>query len=335
MASPAFPGPARPASPGPAGDDGALGLYRALLRIRRAEEKIVELYPRQEMRCPTHLSIGQEAAAVGVCGALRRDDIAYSTHRCHAHYLAKGGDLRAMFAELYGRRTGCARGKGGSMHLVDPEAGFYGASAIVGGTIPLAVGTALSFQLDGIDRVAVAFFGDAGVEGGPFHESLNFASLRKLPVLFACENNFLATCTPLGKRQPETPIEARAAAYGMPGVSADGTDAAAVRRAAREAVARARGSGGPTLLVVTVYRWREHVGPNYDTALGYRTQEDLDAWMRRCPVERCRAAAREAGASAAELDRIEAEVRAEVDDAVRFAQASPLPEAGELAEGVY
>lgn len=335
MTPPSIPNPA-PATPGgtdPADDP--VGLYRALLRIRRAEEKIVELYPQQQMRCPTHLSIGQEAAAVGVCRALRPDDIAYSTHRCHAHYLAKGGDLRAMFAELYGRRTGCARGKGGSMHLVDPDAGFYGASAIVGGTIPLAVGSALSFQLDGLDRVAVAFFGDAAVEGGPFHESLNFAALRKLAVLFACENNLYATCTPLSKRQPAVAIEGRAAAYGMAGVAVDGADALAVRRAARDAVERARRGEGPTLLVSTVYRWREHVGPNFDTALGYRTQDELDAWTRRCPLERLRGTLRERGVPGAALEAIETEVRAEIDDAVRFAQASPPPEPGDLAEGVY
>lgn len=302
---------------------------KSLLRVRRAEEKIVELYPQQEMRCPTHLSIGQEAPAVGVCEALRRDDVVYSTHRCHAHYIAKGGSLRAMFAELYGRVTGCSRGKGGSMHLVDPDVGMMGSSAIVGGTIPLAAGSAFSFQLDRADRVAVAFFGDAALEGGAAHESLGFAALRKLPVIFACENNGLATITPLSQRQVDSDLARRAADFGVPSVTIDGTDVEAVYRATAEAVARARTGGGPTLLVSTVCRWREHVGPNYDVSLGFRTQQELDAWMKKCPVEKYKAVVGAAVAAAAE-----AEVRAEVEDAVAFAKSSPYPDPEAMVEDV-
>jgi TPP-dependent pyruvate/acetoin dehydrogenase alpha subunit len=314
----------------------ARDLYRRLLRIRKVEEKIVELYPRQEMRCPTHLSLGQEAAAAGVCAALRDEDRIFSTHRCHAHYLAKGGDLKRMFAELYGRVTGCAKGKGGSMHLVQPEAGIMGASAIVGGSLPIAVGSALAARMQGRPRVAVAFFGDGAVEEGVFHESLNFAALRKLPVVFVCENNFYATHSHQSARQPADNIHERAAGYAMPGVRADGTDASAVYVAAREAVQRARRGDGPTLLEIRLYRWKEHVGPNYDYAMGYRTREELDAWMERCPVRLFESRVVEGGVlGRADLQRIADEIDREIAEAVAFGRESPEPGLVEMLEDVY
>jgi pyruvate dehydrogenase E1 component alpha subunit len=307
-----------------------------MVRIRKTEEKIVALYPEQEIRCPTHLSIGQEGAAVGMCAALRRDDLIFSSHRCHAHYLAKGGDLRAMMAELYGRSTGCARGKGGSMHLIQPEMGIMGASAVVAGSVPLAVGTALAATLRGSDQVSVAFFGDGAVEEGAFHESLSFAALRKLPVIFSCENNFYATYSPLAARQVSDNIHRRGEPYGVPGARVDGNDVTAVYQAAREAVERARKGEGPTLLEVRTYRWRDHVGPGYDIAVGYRSQEELDAWMARCPVLPFATRLEAAGVlSAAERARIDAEIDALVEDAVRFAKASPWPVADEIALHVY
>src|ERR1700720_425294 len=184
------------------GHDKRLELVRAMMRIRRTEETLAERYKEQEMRTPTHFSIGQEAIAVGVCVALNREDVVYSGHRCHAHYLAKGGDLVAMVAELYGKETGCARGRGGSVHLNDPAAGVIASSAILGQTMAVAVGTALAFAMDGRDDVAVTFFGDGTVEEGIFHESLNFAVMRRAPVLFVCENNGLSTHTRLDVRQP-------------------------------------------------------------------------------------------------------------------------------------
>ncbi|MBI2526491.1 MAG: thiamine pyrophosphate-dependent dehydrogenase E1 component subunit alpha [Candidatus Rokubacteria bacterium] len=304
-------------------------------RIRRAEEMIVERYPEEEIRCPTHLSIGQEAVAAGVCLALRPGDTAVSTHRCHAHYLAKGGDLRAMFAELYGRATGCCGGKGGSMHLTAPEVGMLGASAIVAGSIPLAVGCALAATLTGSDEVAVAFFGDAAAEQGVTHESLGLAALRRLPVLFVCENNLYATHSPLRARQVSEDIAPRAAAYRMPGVIVDGTDAVAVYRAARAAVARARKGGGPTLIEAKTYRWREHVGPNFDIALGYRSQAELSRWMERDPLEGVARRLLQAGVmEAAHRERIDAAVEAEVAQAVAFAKASPFPSAEQLCADV-
>lgn len=308
-----------------------VNLYVAMRRIRRAEETIAALYPEQEIRCPTHLSIGQEAGAAGVCLALRVTDTAVSTHRCHAHYIAKGGSLRGMFAELYGRATGCCGGKGGSMHLTAPEVGMLGASAIVAGSVPLAVGTALAATMAGTDEVGVAFFGDAAMEQGVTHESLALAALRRLPVLFVCENNLYATNTPLRARQAGSDLAQRAAGHWLPGVTVDGSDVVAVYRAARTAVERARSGKGPTLIEVKTYRFREHVGPNYDTDLGYRTQAELDHWMAREPV----------GALARRLERagvlapgrraaLDTQVEAEIADAVAFAKSSPFPEPAAL-----
>lgn len=302
-------------------------LYAGMLRIRKAEEAIVKLYPEQQIRCPTHLSIGQEAVAVGVCAALEPRDAVLSGHRCHAHYLAKGGTLRGMFAELYGKAAGCCGGKGGSMHLAAPEAGMLGASAIVAGSVPLAVGAALAARLGSTDAVAVAFFGDAGVEQGVTHESLAFAALRRLPVLFVCENNGYATHSPIAARQASPDIAPRAAAYGVPGVTVDGNDVLAVYRAAQTAVRRARRGEGPTLIEAKTYRWREHVGPNFDVELGYRTQAEIDAWVARDPIRRHGARLERLGAvTAAARARLDAAVDAEVADAVAFAQESPFPE---------
>ena len=302
------------------------GLYVSMLRIRRAEEAIVKLYPEQEIRCPTHLSIGQEAVAAGVCAVLNRTDTALSSHRCHAHYLAKGGTLRGMFAELYGKATGCCGGKGGSMHLTAPEAGMLGASAIVAGSVPLAVGSAMAARMKGADSVAAAFFGDAAMEQGVMHECLAFAALRQLPVLFVCENNGYATNSPLSARQLSPDI-ARRAAYQMPGIAIDGNDVVAVYKAAEKAVTRARRGEGPTLIEAMTYRWREHVGPNFDVELGYRTQAEIDAWIARDPlVVYPRLLERLGIWTPAEREAVEASIDAEVADAVAFAKASPFPD---------
>ncbi len=322
-------------------DDELLRGYRTMLLVRRAEERVVRQYaeqnadfargvqPAHAIKCPTHLSIGQEGAAVGVCQELTVDDVAISTHRCHAHYLAKGGDLRAMMAELFGKSTGCARGKGGSMHLVDPDVGMLGASAIVGGSIPLAVGAALSAQMQGRTRVAVAFFGDGAVEQGVFHESLAFAALRRLPVLFVCENNFYATLSHVEDRQLVA-IPQRATGLGVASVTADGSDLADVLHAARGAVRRARAGEGPTLIEVRAYRWMSHVGTEPDTGRMKRSAEELALWKDRCPlaVLRVRLAAR--GVPAATLDAMGTEVDAAVEDAVEFARRSPAPSPDDL-----
>ena len=312
-------------------------LLREMIRIRTIEQTIADLYPEGEMRTPTHFSIGQEAVAVGVCAALRRDDVVYSGHRCHAQYLAKGGDLGGMVAELYGRETGCARGRGGSVHLNDPGAGFIAASAILGQTMATAVGSALAFKMDGLDRVAVTFFGDGTVEEGIFHESLNFAVVKQLPVLFVCENNGYSTHTPLGVRQPATvSIHARAASYGMPSACVDGNDVFAVSSAAREAVERARRGEGPSFLECITYRWREHVGPLWDYDKGYRTKAEVDEWIARCPVKRATERLVAGGTcSAADVARIERDCQEEVDRAVAAAKAAPFPAVEDLTVGTY
>ena len=298
-----------------------------MLRIRLAEETIVARYPEQEMRCPTHLSIGQEAVAAGVCQALELRDSVFSGHRCHAHYLAKGGSFEGMFAELYGKAAGCCGGKGGSMHLASPETGMLGSSAIVAGTVPVAVGRALASTLAQRDEVSVTFFGDAAVEQGVTHESLAFAALRKLPVIFVCENNGYATASPLSKRQVNPDIWRRAEAHAVPGVGVDGNDVVAVYRAAQTAVERARRGDGPTFIEAKTYRWLGHVGPGDDLAMGYRTREEMDAWRAKDPIATYAARLEALGVlTGAQRRALERSVQDEIDRAVEFAKASPFPE---------
>ena len=311
-------------------------LYKLMLRIRRFEEKIVDVYCDQDMKTPVHLYIGQEAVAVGVCANLKSEDYVFSTHRSHGHYLAKGGDMRGLMAELYGRKTGCSRGKGGSMHVVDPEVGVCGSTAIVGGNIPLSVGAALASAMQKKKRVAVSFFGDGAADEGAFHESLNFAALKKLPVVFVCENNFYATHSHQSKRQPHDHIYKLARFYLMPGVRVDGNDVAKVFSAAQEAVKRARRGHGPTLIECRTFRWKGHVGPECDIKLGYRKQEELDAWVKKCPVRRFeRKLLKEGIVRKAQVDRITREIDGEVHDAYLFGKRSPAPDVNELLEDVW
>jgi pyruvate dehydrogenase E1 component alpha subunit len=304
-----------------------------MLRIRMVEERIAELYPEQEMRCPVHLCIGQEAVAVGVCASLRPTDLVLSGHRSHGHYLAKGGDLRAMLAEIYGRATGCARGKGGSMHLVDLAAGFLAATPIVASTIPIAVGAALGGRLRGEDRVVVSFFGDAATEEGVFHESVNFAVLKQLPVLFVCENNLYSVHSPLSVRQPSgRSIADLVRGHGLPSIQADGNDVQEVARRAAEAAVRARSGGGPSFLEFITYRWREHCGPFPDNDLGYRPAGEFEQWQGRDPIQRLQI---ELGLDPDEVADLAAELQAEIDEGVAFARNSPFPEPHEMNEDVY
>lgn len=312
-------------------------LYRQMLRIRLVDERIAELYPEQEMRCPVHLSIGQEAAAVGVCAALRADDYVFGTHRSHGHYLAKGGDLRAMLAEFYGKATGCSGGRGGSMHLIDVDAGFLGSTPIVGSTIPIAVGAALAVAMQREPRVVAVFLGDGATEEGVFHESLNFAALRELPVLFVCENNLYSVNSPLSVRQsPRRDVCAIAEANGIPSARLDGNDVGLVFAGAADAIERARSGDGASLLELDTYRWRTHCGPGYDGNLGYRTEAELEAWRARDPIAAARERLLADGAfDAAALQRIEGELEREIDDAVAFAKESPFPDGDELLADVY
>ena len=312
-------------------------LLRAIMRIRVVEEALAERYGEQEMRTPTHFSIGQEAVAVGVCAGLNRDDCVYSGHRCHAHYLAKGGSLQAMVGELYGREIGSARGRGGSVHLAQPDVGMIASSAILGQTMAAAVGSALAFAMDGSSRIAVSFFGDAAVEEGIFHESLNFAVLRKVPVFFVCENNLYSTHTPIWVRQPvNRPICERARAYGVVSERVDGNDVTAVHRHAVKCIARIRSRGGPCLLECMTYRWREHVGPLFDYDRGYRSREEVEQWMARCPVRRHQEfCLRHSLCTEHELCAWRDEFRQEVDTAIAVARRSPFPAVQDLCNGTY
>lgn len=311
-------------------------MYRSLLLVRRMEERIAALYGKQEMRCPTHLCIGQEAVAAGVCAAIEPTDALFGTYRSHGLYLAQGGDPKAMLAEIYGKVTGVTKGRGGSMQLIAPEVGLLCTSALVGGTIPLAAGAALAAKMRRTDRVAVAVFGDAATEEGVFHEALNFAALKRLPVIFVCEHNYFAVYTHQRDRQAADNIPDRVRPYGIPASRHDGNDVRAVFDATADAVARARAGGGPSFLEFRTYRWLEHVGPNEDGHLGYRPQAEIDEWRARCPIRRHREALeREGILGPGEADRLEAEVGRIVDEAVAFARSSPFPDPATATEGVY
>ena len=312
-------------------------LYREMLRIRIVEETIAELYAEQEMRCPVHLCIGQEAVSVGVCAALRRQDYALSGHRSHGPYLAKGGDLKRMMAEIYGKRTGCSRGKGGSMHLVDLSVGFLGSTPIVASTIPIAVGAAFGSVRRGESLVTVVFFGEAATEEGVFHESVNFAVLHDLPVVFVCENNLYSVYSPMAVRQPaKREVYSVARGHGVEAVQGDGNDVREVHSLARRAVAKAKEGGGPTFLELKTYRWREHCGPDYDNDLGYRTEEEFQQWKKRCPIRRLEAQLRKEGQLSKEgIEDLRREIKHEMDEAITFAKDSPFPEPSEHLQDVY
>lgn len=311
-------------------------LYETMLRIRRFEEKLIEIYPAQDMKTPVHLCIGQEAIAAGVCINLRKNDYIFTTHRNHGHCIAKGSDMRFMMAEFYGRKTGYCKGKGGSMHLCDPENGILGTTAIVGGGIPMAVGTALASTMKKDGRVTAAFFGDGAVEEGTFHESLNFASLKKLPVIFVCENNFYATNSYLSARQPHQDIAKRAEGYLIPWAQVDGNDVVQVYEATKTAVDRARRGEGPSFVECRTYRWKGHVGPDCDYEKGCRPKEELDVWMDRCPVKAFEGFILKNGIiSESGLRRMKEQIAKELDNAVSFGRTSPFPEDKELFDDVY
>ena len=306
-----------------------------MLRIRLVEEKIAENYSEQEMRCPVHLSIGQEATAVGVCSTIEKEDYALSTHRSHAHYLAKGGDLKAMLGELYGRETGCCGGKGGSMHLVDPSIGFY-AVPIVGSTIPIGVGVALGFKMQNKPQVSVAFFGDAASEEGVFMESLNYAALEKLPVIFICENNLYSVYSPLSVRQPvERDLIKIAQSHGVDAFRCDGKDVIAVHEITTKAVNKAKMGGGPTLLEFFTYRTLEHCGPNNDNHLGYRPLEEIKYWESQDPLKKLATTLNMDGDFNQEIQEMNDTINLEIEEAFSFAKSSNYPDKESLYTHLY
>ena len=312
-------------------------LFQVMLRIRIVEERIAELYPEHEIRCPTHLCIGQEAVPAGISVHLRRSDLVFSSHRSHGHYLAKGGDLRAMMAELYGRTSGCALGKGGSQHLVDVDAGFMGSAPILASTIAVAVGAAWGAVMQGQPHVVVAYFGDAAVETGAFHEAMNFAGTKMLPIVFVCENNLFSVHSSLDVRQPQgRSIHELGPAHGVEGFEGDGNDVEEVWRMGGHAVEKARAGKGPSLLEFHTYRWKEHVGPHDDWHLGYRSMHEFKEWQERCPVACYRRALIDAGnMSDTDAREMTTVTQQETEDAVRFAKESPFPPLEHLHQNLY
>lgn len=312
-------------------------LYEEILRIRVIEEELARHYCEQEMRCPVHFSIGQEAVAVGVCQALAPSDTVMSSHRSHAHYLAKGGGLKAMVSELYGKASGCSSGKGGSMHLIDLKASFIGATSIVAGTIPVAVGVGFSNKLKNKDSVSVVFFGDGATEEGLFYESLNFAALHKLPVLFVCENNLYSVYSHLSVRQPaDRKIYRVSAAMGISSTRINGNDPETVYRTAKESLNVIRSGAGPFLIEAMTYRWLEHCGPNYDTNLGYRTEEEFLRWQKMDPIYNFeKRLLRESVITKKQIVTLKHRIVKEVDDAIGYAKSSPFPDVDCLTKDVY
>jgi TPP-dependent pyruvate/acetoin dehydrogenase alpha subunit len=305
-------------------------VYRALRRIRRVEEEIARVYPTDKIKSPVHLSIGQEAVSVGLCRPLRASDIVFGTYRGHALYLAKGGDLRAMIAELYGKAAGCAGGKGGSMHLIDAGAGVMGGSAVVATSIPLSVGYAYSFLVKKSDAVVVSVFGDGAADEGAFHESMNFAALKSLPILLVCENNRYAIHSPQTDRQRASNLCERAASYGMPATRIESNEVFRLIAQAEEAVAAIRAGKGPRFFEVMTYRWREHVGPGEDYHTGYRERAELEPHLAKDPMKVL-------GERLAkdERARIDAGIEAEIADAFDFAEKSPFPDDAELSTDTF
>lgn len=306
--------------------------YKSLYRIRRVEEELARNYPSDKIKSPVHLSIGQEAVSVAVCEALEPEDVVFGTYRGHAMYLAKGGDLKAMVAEMYGKATGCTKGKGGSMHLIDTDAGVMGTSAVVGTTIANAVGAAYALKYRGSKAIVASFFGDGATEEGVFYESLNFAVLKKLPVMFICENNGYAIHTHQSRRQGLPKVHERAKSFGMSAELIEYNDCLALHDHVSKAAKALRGgtATGPFFFECRTSRWREHVGPNEDFHLGYRTRDELKPWVENDQVERIGRLLKPAVRA-----NIEAAVEAEVLEAFAFAEASPVPNESELYTDVF
>lgn len=317
------------------GSEVQLRLFTDMLRIRLFEERVADLVEAGEIRTPCHLYIGQEAVAVGACSGLRTTDTVWGGHRSHGHYLAKGGDLKAMMAEIFTKETGCSGGRGGSMHLYAPEVGILGTVPLVAATIPLAVGAALTSKLSARDDVAVTFFGDGATEEGHFHEAVNLAALYNLPVIFICENNLFASHLPLAERRRHDNIVDAATAHGIPGEVVDGNDVLAARNAMDRAVERARSGSGPTLLEMRTYRWRGHVGASWDLDVGVKRKGELAEWLAKDPIARLAGHLQEAGIPSEQLSEIRRVCELEVEASVESARSAHVPPVAELFEHVF
>ena len=311
-------------------------LFYSMLRIRRIQERIESSYLNDEMKTPIHLCIGQEAVAVGVCSALKKEDYISSNHRSHGHYLAKGGDLKALIAELHCKKDGCSKGFGGSMHVVDTAVGHLGSSSIVGGGIPIGTGLALASKMNGGRRVSVVFFGDGAADEGVLYESVNFAMLKALPVIFLLENNHWSVCSHISTRKPGENIFHQASPNLLLTRKVDGNEVLTVYQAAYEAVERARRGMGPSFIECETYRILGHAGCESQDPEGYRDRAEVEAWKQKCPVENFKKLLlAEKALTAADIAEMENEIRTEIDDAFNFARQSPLPEGVEICNHLF
>tara|TARA_B100001250_G_C19817322_1_gene799386 strand:+ start:7090 stop:8058 length:969 start_codon:yes stop_codon:yes gene_type:complete len=312
-------------------------LYARMVLIRVVEEMIAERYDEQKMRCPTHLSIGQEAVSAAAGIALSKEDLVVSTHRSHGHYIGKGGDIPRMIAEIYGKETGCSKGKGGSMHLIDQNVGFMGSTAIVGNSIPVGAGLGMSLKLDQSKNISCIFIGDGAVEEGVFAETVNFCAQKELPVLFICENNFYSVYSPLSKRQPkDRQIFTMVEAMGIKSTKSNGNNVFEVYDQVIKAKEYINSFGKPFFLEFDTYRWREHCGPNYDNDLGYRTEEEFLDWKKKDPIPFAgNNLLKDKIISAEELEDIRNTANQSANDAFNYAEESPFPPQEAAYEDVY
>lgn len=305
-----------------------------MYRIRSVEEEISKRYSEKKMRCPTHLSVGQEAVPAAFSKIVLKSDFAVSSHRGHAHYLAKGGDLKSMIAEIYGKETGCSKGKGGSMHLNDLSVNFMGTSAIVGNSIPIGVGLGLSAKIKKTKQISFVFFGDSAVEEGVFFESINFATIKRLPVVFICENNFYSVYSPLSVRQPaKRSITKMVKSIGPKVLKCDGNDVIKIYKTLNKAVTETRKGNGPYFLEYFTYRWLEHCGPNFDNHIGYRTENEFKKWKKKDPIKRL--LNKIDNNSLKQTSNIRNQVRNEIINAFRFAEKSKFPKPSEAYKDIY
>ncbi|MCG2825371.1 MAG: thiamine pyrophosphate-dependent dehydrogenase E1 component subunit alpha [Thermoplasmatales archaeon] len=317
-------------------DGKLIEMYETMLKIRLVEEKCIELHPEQLMKSPHHYYIGQEAVAVGVCVALEKEDHVFSSHRSHGHYIAKGGGLDKFMAEMYCKIDGCSKGKGGSMHLIDTKVGHMGSSGIVSGSIPIAVGSALAFKMQNKKNVAVTFFGDGAADEGILYESINFAALKKLPVIFVCENNFFASFSKVSARWALDNIPGRAEAFGVPAKRVNGMDVIEVYTATQEAVKRARNGQGPSFIEAITYRFKAHCSVGDDVDPKLRTKEELEHWMKKCPIKNFEKILVDKKILITQnINQIKHKLQKQIERAVEFGRNSPLPDRDELLKDVF
>lgn len=314
-----------------------INIYRDVLRVRSIENKIVLEYPTGEMRCPIHLSIGQEATPVGICKNLREKDLIVSAHRSHAHYLAKGGSLKKMISELYGKVTGCAKGKGGSMHLIDIKAGVVAAVPIVGSTIPIGTGLAWGNKLKKNNKIVVVFFGDGATEEGVFQESLDFASLHQLKILFVCENNYYSVYSSLKFRQSKKrDLLKFSESLGVNSHKLDGNDVIKIFNESKKILEDIRKNKGPALVLLDTYRWLEHCGPNNDDMLNYRSKKEVASWLKKCPLKKIeKFLLKKKIINEKIMKKMLLEIDTEIEDAFNYARRSPFPKFNSLNQDIY